>query len=75
MVVAPTLTIEELRQAVKTSDTWKTKNVGTTEVVYYEEGSDTTMMWMDEANVCYAIYGREVPEAVYFEAIHLMAGE
>lgn len=73
--MSPTLTIESLRQAVDGSDAWKTKKVGETEVVYSTDNNDITMMWKDEASVCYMLSGREVPEAVYFEAIKLMLGK
>ncbi|MBQ5698951.1 MAG: hypothetical protein IIV75_04630, partial [Lachnospiraceae bacterium] len=43
-------------------------------VGYYVDNTDTTMMWMDEANCCYLLSGREIPEYVYEEAIQLMIG-
>ena len=72
--IAPSLTIDDLKQAVDDSETWKSKKVGETEVVYYADNTDTTMMWMDEANCCYLLSGREIPDSVYEEAIQLMLG-
>ena len=72
--IAPSLTIEEIRQAVKNSDTWKTKHIGETEVVYYTDNNDITMMWMDEANTCYSLSGRRIEVAVFDEVIQLMLG-
>ena len=70
--IAPSLTIDDLKQAVDHSDTWKTKKVGETEVVYYTDNSDTTMMWMDEANCCYSLSGRGIADSVFDDAIQLM---
>ena len=72
--IAPSLTIDDLKQAVDDSEFWKSKKVGETEVVYYVDNTDATMMWMDEANCCYLLSGREIPEYVYEEAIQLMIG-
>ena len=70
--IAPSLTIEELKQAVEESDTWITKTVGETEVVYYVDGTDTTMIWMDETKCCYMLSGRGIEESVFDDVISLM---
>ena len=70
--IAPSLTIDDLKQAVDNSDSWKTKKVGETEVVYYTDNMDTTMMWMDEEPCCYSLYGRGIVDSVFSDVIQLM---
>ena len=72
--IAPSLTIEDVKQASKNTDTWKTKTVGGTEVVCYTDNVDTTMMWMDETNTCYSLFGQGIEDDVFVEAIQLMIG-